>query len=231
MDDGWNWGGYTYVPAAYSASGMSGAVGFQMGYGHNGQTNYNSMSGNRWDMQGVSMMPGPNSWAYGQMMDPETMVSTGSARYRQFAANGSPKHPPGVLGTSEAVLSTRQKHYVILWNLGSKFTEEDLLHQLDEIDFTPDGLTKLAEVEGAFLIEYNDEMQAAALVVALHGTTEDILNHGGSSPLKISRCFTDKDGGTSHRQDFFPRKMDDLPPEVRYSVSVTLRMSQGASRK
>jgi len=133
-----------------------------------------------------------------------------------------------VLGIPEASFVTKpQKHAVIVWNLGPKYTEEELLHELEEIDFSPDGLTACKEVEGAFLLEYSDEAQATALVVALHGTHDDILKHGGSLPLKISRCLADKGKGASSEEQV-PTwlRMDEMIPEIRYAISKVLSEKQ-----
>eukprot|EP00747_Dinoflagellata_sp_TGD_P154952 gnl/TRDRNA2_/TRDRNA2_177545_c0_seq8.p1 gnl/TRDRNA2_/TRDRNA2_177545_c0~~gnl/TRDRNA2_/TRDRNA2_177545_c0_seq8.p1 ORF type:complete len:114 (-),score=31.16 gnl/TRDRNA2_/TRDRNA2_177545_c0_seq8:405-746(-) len=106
-------------------------------------------------------------------------------------------------------------------------TEEELQHELEEIDFSPDRMTICKEVEGVFLLEYSDETQATALVVALHGTHEDILKHGGSSPLKISRWLADAGGGDGCQAKVSTQiSMDDVTPEIRDAISKVLSGEQ-----
>eukprot|EP00747_Dinoflagellata_sp_TGD_P060053 gnl/TRDRNA2_/TRDRNA2_151849_c0_seq1.p1 gnl/TRDRNA2_/TRDRNA2_151849_c0~~gnl/TRDRNA2_/TRDRNA2_151849_c0_seq1.p1 ORF type:complete len:227 (-),score=38.78 gnl/TRDRNA2_/TRDRNA2_151849_c0_seq1:76-756(-) len=203
--DAWaNWGGNEFVPGDFTGYGGGRAAYENAAY-------HGMPMDARWHMAGVADGNGgmgPDAiWGHQGLGGPPGVHLRNMKTKR--LVNAASKRPQ------------RPQHAVVIWNLGPSYNLEDLQHDLDDIDFSPDEAMQCSEAEGAFVVMYFERTMATALIVCLHGTN-DLLGLGKGGPVKVSR-WSDSDAtsnGTSPQT--FHCQMDDLPHILHEKIHVTL---------
>ena len=75
-------------------------------------------------------------------------------------------------------LQYQEQHYIVVWNVAPSTTTSTLADELVEVDFLPMDLIQLDGCKDAFLLVYDDEMDAKVVCTALDDTSGYIRDSG-----------------------------------------------------
>ena len=82
----------------------------------------------------------------------------------------------------------QELHYVVVWNVAPSTTPRTLADELDEVDFTPNELAPLGSCEDAFLLVFEEAMDARCACIALDKTSIHVRDNG-SGVIRLVKIY------------------------------------------
>ena len=108
-------------------------------------------------------------------------------REERFATQ--PLHRDQLRGRcSHEPVEFQELHYVVVWNVAPSTTPRTLADELYEVDFTPKELAPLGSCEDAFLLVFEEAMDARCACIALDKTSIRVRDNG-SGVIRLVKIY------------------------------------------